>query len=173
MSLRYVEATDGFDISEWFYIGRAREIPALIPPPSGLQINLGAGGRQIGRSFPLDLEHGWNAERDAIPFEDGTVSVIWAHAFLSYLDQPDPIFRECWRVLRSGGVMNIVEPHGNSDLWNEDPRRRTRYTEESWRTLFNNPWYETEGTPRFAVHANFVIGVVWRNMSLFTQLVKS
>jgi SAM-dependent methyltransferase len=164
-------SSEHFDIAEWFLIGRAREIPSLVPP-SHPQINLGAGRRQIGTSMALDLEHGWDGERDPIPFPDGSVGTIWAHAFLSYLDRPDPIFRECARVLRVGGTMNIVEPHGNSDLWNEDPRRRTRYTEESWRTLFHNPWYETEGAARLQVHACFVIGVVWRNMSLFTQLVK-
>ncbi len=159
-------------IEEWFWIGRARTIPDLLPLPPGVQINLGAGNRQIGSAVPLDREHGWNAEGWPIPFDEESVSVIWAHAFLSYLSDPDTIFGECWRVLRPGGVMMIVEPHGNSDLWNEDPRRKTRYTEESWRTLFNNPWYTTEGAPAFKVHACFVIGVVWRNLSLFTQLVK-
>jgi len=164
------------EVLDWFLLARARDIPLPLDLPDGLQLNIGAGKRDILDTVPLDRERGWVWPRDPIPYEDETVSGIWAHAFVDYLDDPIAIFREFWRVLKWGGVVNLVMPHGNSDLWNEDVLRRTRYTEETWRNLFNSPWYspaDEEGpAPPFTVHTCFIMGVVWRNLTLFTQLVK-
>jgi SAM-dependent methyltransferase len=160
-------------IQEWFQIARARGIAPLSMMDPGVHLNLGQGNRPINEATPLDLERGWNGMYHPIPAEDNSVAGIWAHAFLDYL--PDPVFclRECERVLKPGGVMNICGPHGLSDLWAEDMLRKTRFTEETWSRLFDNPWYSPSERPwQFEVHVCFIMGVNWRNLSLFTQLVK-
>lgn len=164
------------DIQQWFLIARDREIPELLDIPPGPQLNLGQGRRPIGAARPLDLEHGWDATTDPIPEQSETISGIWAHAFFDYLADPVKVLVECNRVLAPEGVINIVTPHGLSDLWAEDILRKTHFHEETWRNLLNNPWYDsqagTKGILSLEVHTCFIMGVVWRNLSLFTQLVK-
>jgi hypothetical protein len=47
----------------------------------------------------------------------------------------------------------------------------------TWRNLFDNPWYDAQARgpklDKLRVHACFILAVDWRNLSLFTQLVKS
>jgi SAM-dependent methyltransferase len=163
-------------IQEWVEVARDRHVSKLLVMPEGPQLNLGAGRREIGEAIPLDKEHGWNADREPIPFESESIAGIWAHAFLDYVVDPVAVLAECQRVLMPGGVMNIVGPHGLSDLWEEDLLRRNRFHEMTWRNLFDNPWYDAQAEgPRlnlFIVHACFIFGVDWRNLSLFTQLLR-
>lgn len=172
------EATDPMSIQDWLLIGRDRVLPDLLPMPAGQHINLGQGKRPIGDARPLDREHGWSAEHDPLLMPAGSVAGIWAHAFFDYISQDRllGLLSDCHHVLKPGGVMNIVGPHGNSDLWNEDALRKTRFTEDTWRNLFSSPWYDPQAgmacTFQFEVHACFILGVNWRNLSLFTQLVK-
>jgi DNA modification methylase len=113
---RQWDNTWALDIEDWFMIARARHIPLPLPMPCGNHINLGAGFRAIGDSVPFDRERGWDADREPLPYADGSVAGIWAHAFLGYVLDPLAVLVECQRVLGPGGVMNIVEPHGLSDL---------------------------------------------------------
>lgn len=167
-------------IQEWFEIARDRHIPPLLTIPNGdVVLNLGAGGRPIvGCHNELDLEHGVDLNAGLPMYDSESVDGIIAHACFGYIEDPIALLAECQRVLRPGGVMNIVEPHALSDLWAEDVRRRSRFTEETWKNLFENRYWDSQagtGAPRLDflhVHACFIIGVVWRNLSLFTQLVK-
>lgn len=171
------DSTSWPTIQEWFLIARAREIPNLAPMRPGIHLNLGAGFRNIGDAIPLDREHGWDADQEPIPYRDESVSGIWAHAFLGYVADPVAVLAECQRVLAPGGVMNIVEPHGLSDLWAEDVRRKNRFTEETWKNLMANRYWDPQADRarrvNFAVRSCFILGVVWRNLSLFTQLIKT
>jgi SAM-dependent methyltransferase len=163
-------------VLDWFYHARAREIPDLIEPSPGPWLDLGAGKRPMPGCEPLDLEHGWDADKSPIPKPANSVTAIFAHAFLGYVESPVSVLAECQRVLVKGGLLFVVEPHASSDLWNEDILRRNRFHEETWSRLLDNPWYDAQARgpalDRLKVHTCFTMGVVWRNMSLFTQLVK-
>lgn len=161
-------------IEEWHLQARKREIPEPLPTMIGAYVlDLGAGKNPVDGALPLDLERGWNADTDVIPVPDRSVDVVVMHGFLDYVKDPVAVLREVARVLRTGGHTNIVLPHGLSELAASDIHKKSRWTEESWRNLFDSPHYTPEGEDiPLMVWTCFIIGVTWRNLSLFTQLVK-
>jgi SAM-dependent methyltransferase len=160
-------------LQDWLMMGVARYIPELLPMPSGPVLNLGAGRRDIGSAEPLDLEHGWNADTDRIPHDDATIAGIWAHNFLEHTRNPIKVLRECERVLASGGILNIAVPHAKAEIFTEDITHKQMFHEDTWRNIFANPGYDVAGDWHFYVHANFILGVAWRNLLLFTQMVRT
>jgi len=164
-------------LNDWFQIAWAREIPELIPMDNRYPtLNLGAGNRQIGISEPLDLEHGWRAEEEDIPHEDSSVGGIWAHGFFEHLSPETAIviLRECDRVLVPGCPLNIVVPHGMSELWHEEIEHLSTWHEATIPNLFRNPYYQrgSEHNWGLSVHTIFMMGVVYRNLALMIQLKK-
>ena len=173
---KHWNSEDDLAIEDWFRIGMARNVPAPLPMPVGRHLNLGAGNKQIGQAIPLDLEHGWDANKELIPCADETVAGIWANHFLEHVKNPVAVLRECERVLEVGGVLNVVLPHAMSQLkaaditheWNHN------FTEETWRHLIGNQYFTAPTGTAWAlrVHTCFIMGVSWANLALFTQLVK-
>ena len=43
-------------------------------------------------------------DMEALPFADRTFDMIWSNLALHWLDTPQRVFAECWRVLRPGGA---------------------------------------------------------------------
>jgi len=163
------------DIQRWFDLAWAREVPYLLPMPDGLVLNLGAGKRMISDSVPLDLENGWDAERYTIPYGDDSVAGIWAHGFFEHLTPQAVIrtLRDCERVLKTNGVLNIVVPHALCENAVEEIEHYTPFTENSIANLIANPYYQHQaGDWKLEIYATFIMGVVWRNMAVFSQLVK-
>lgn len=159
------------DFHQWFGEGMDRTLPPIFERPEGFVLNLGAGNKHISGTVPLDYPD-WDAEVDLIPYGDGTVDGIIAYHFLEHVRNLFPLLSECQRVLKSGGVMQIVVPYGASDLAMQDMDHKRFFTEESWRTLFNNPYYNKNGRWEFEVGFNLIAGVVHRNLILMTQLLK-
>jgi hypothetical protein len=165
-------------VQEWFMLAWAREVPDLAPIPNNSlpTLNLGAGRRQIGKSEPLDLEHGWDAEEYGIPYEDGSVAGIWAHGFFEHVSpaRVPYVLHECQRVLCYRGVLNIVVPHAMAEMYPEDITHKSMWHEATINNIMNNPYYEhgDEDQWELTQHTCFIMGVVWRNLGIFYQLVK-
>jgi predicted SAM-dependent methyltransferase len=144
--------------------------------PGPFQLNLGAGYRDIGQSQPMGFEQGWNADTMQLPFGTSEVDGIWAHGFFEHVRDVPKVLWECQRVLRVGGVLNIVVPHGRSEIAVEDLTHKQFIVEHSWRNLFQNEYYDAgHGLPgrwQLRLHANFMMAVAYRNMALFSQFVK-
>ena len=106
--------------------------------PRGNVLNVGCGGNGVERTlFPAsgykivgvdisaaDLEvlrakklfDGlYNANIVALPFRDGSFDIIYLRLVLHHLVYPANLLaeglRECFRVLRSGGILTLVEPN--------------------------------------------------------------
>jgi SAM-dependent methyltransferase len=163
-------------IESWFRIGMVREVPAPLPMPVGVHLNLGAGNKKIGDAIPYDLEHGWNANTERIPHEPESVAGIWANHFLEHVAYPVTVLRECERVLEIGGVLNVVVPHAMSQLYAADLTHpyNHHFTEETWRHLIGNRYFTAPTGTHWDlyVHTCFIMGISWANLALFTQLVK-
>lgn len=162
------------DINELFLLGMKRRIEPLIAPDSK-QINLGCGNSQLKDCINLDYPE-WDATCMTIPHTDAYADTIWAFHFFEHLSGSDVLkcLRECERVLKVGGTLNVVVPYFNSALAAQDLDHKSFWCEESWRTLFDNPYYNKgrEQRWRFRIGTNIIIGIVERNMCLMTQLIR-
>lgn len=164
-------------LAEIFELGMDRAIkPAIydVDPDTNLVLNLGPGNKRIDGTIALEYPH-WDAEKDPIPHLDGTIQQIHAYHFLEHLADPRVVLAECQRVLRVGGHMNIVVPYYSSNMASQDLDHKSFFTEDTWKTLFSNPYYDKNRNGvdwKFDVHLNVIMGVAERNLALVTQLVR-
>ena len=161
------------NLEEWFTIGMKREVNPLIRIGGRISIDLGAGNNPVAGAKPLDWPD-WIAPAP-LPFESETVGTVWAHHFLEHLSGEDAIkvLREIQRVLIPRGVANIVVPYYNSQMQATDPDHKSAWCEETWKNLFANDMYQKNHDGwRMEVNACWIIGIVERNLALFTQLRK-
>lgn len=157
-------------IQELFKIGMKRHINPLLPA-DGRQLELGPGEFQ-NAEWGLDYPD-WDGNADAtIPYEDETFDAIHAYHFLEHLEEPQHVLYECQRVLRRGGVMNIVVPYYKSQLAYECLEHKSFFTEETWETLFTKACNKYGYNWSFEVNVNLIIGIAERNLCLMTQLIK-
>ena len=160
------------DIQQLFQMGMDRTIPAMAEIPEGLCLNIGAGNKVFPEYHPLDLPD-WDADTMAIPFEDESVAHIIAFHFLEHCREPVRLLQEFQRVLVPGGVATIVVPYYSSAIAAQDLDHKHSFTEETWKTLFKNQYYDKNRVDwKFEVHLNIIIGIVERNVCLMSQLVK-
>lgn len=109
-------------------------------------------------------------------FDPESVAAIHCYQFIEHLLGSTAVIllRECEEILMPGGVMYIAAPYYRSAMAYQALDHLSYWSEETWQWLFGNEYYsDHEGKGwRFRVHACFIMGVVERNMNLFTQLVK-
>lgn len=179
--LERMKLNEKMSIQDFFKLGMKRDIHNLIPPRlnhyGGNALNLGAGNSLIAGTDPLDLPE-WNAEDGMLParIASDSVDTIFAFHFFEHLTGAKAIriLRECERVLKVGGTLNVVVPHRLSQMAYHDLDHKSFWTEETWKVLFSTPYYDkNRETPwLLEVNVNLIIGVVERNLALMTQLVK-
>ena len=97
-------------------------------------LSIGAIHGTIG----LDLPE-WNADTDPIPYPDGSIAVIHAYHFLEHLKDPVKMLADCQRVLRPGGLMNIVVPYYTSQMMAHDLTHKHAFARTPGRLLFAIP----------------------------------
>jgi predicted SAM-dependent methyltransferase len=138
----------------------------------GLVFNLGCGKKIIQGAINLDLPS-WDANLNTISAGTDSTDCVHAYHFLEHLDNPIAMLAEIQRVLKPGGVANIVVPYYNSQMSAQDLSHKSVWCETTWQNLFKNTYYMRPGENwRLRVHLNIIIGVVERNLCLMTQLVK-
>jgi SAM-dependent methyltransferase len=165
-----------FDIMGMLRLGADRpRIPSWEPetrPPNGLVLNLGAGEKHIATALSLDLPE-WDADEEPLPYPDESVTAIYALHFLEHVKDPIALLRECQRVLKPGGHLNVVVPHWNTQLAHSDLDHKTSWDEETWSRIFNNKYYAKDhGGWRFRIGTNVLMGIDARNLLIITQLIK-
>jgi hypothetical protein len=164
---------------DWFAIGMKRSIPDFIEPGERV---LTVGGKEV-TDDKLYRPH-WDAMTQPLydisethgrcKIEDGSIDTIWSNHFLEHLpgNRAVEMLREFERVLKIGGTANIVVPYYNSSMQAHDPDHKSAWNEGSWTTILKPEYYFDHGAWALKVHACFIVGIVERNLALFTQLVK-
>lgn len=155
------------DIQEFHHINLGPGDRKIILAPDGSQTT-GVGPRSNKLTV---LE--WNAP-EALPFEDESCGSVHAHQFMEHLDYETAIsvLREIERVLVPGGVAFITTPYPGHGHFTQALDHKTMWTEETWNWLFDNTYYNNGDPWKLEVHACYMAGIVYRNLDLFTQLVK-
>jgi SAM-dependent methyltransferase len=188
------------DIQTFFKYGLDRDIPRLAQPPTQMlkgaaithpSVELGPGRRKkIPTDHKLQLPE-WDARYgmrggggstfvqphgDCLPFDDSSIGEYHAYQFMEHLDGETAVrlLRAMERTLVPGGVINLVMPYYNSAHMAQALDHKSSWSEETWNWLFGNEYYDDhEGKGwNLKVHCCFIMGIVERNLDLFTQLVK-
>lgn len=160
-------------IQRFFGLGVKRQVADLMPD-YGRILELGPGNSPVPGTDEILEYPEWDADKMAIPFEDNSFDVIYALSILEHVEKPIDLLREIQRVLTHGGHVNITVPHCMVEVAYEDPDHKTFWSETTWDKLFNNEWYNKHGSGwQLKIHANFLMAVAYRNLCIFTQLVKT
>jgi len=158
-------------IQDLFQLGMDRHIPQLMQGVDGQVANIGRGEKIIQGAHNLDLPD-WHFDM-GLPFDDLSVGTIHAYHVLEHCQNPVELLLECQRVLKTGGVMNIVVPYYNSQMQAQDLDHKSKFCEMTWSTLFRNKYYNKNKIDwRLEVGVNLIIGIAERNLCLMTQLIK-
>lgn len=151
-----------------------RKVPELIENAwhGEIVLNLGAGNKiipgVISHDFPI-----WDADKEYLPYENEEVSQIHAYHFFEHCQNPVKVLQECQRVLVPGGHMNICVPYYSAAIASQDLDHKHFFTEETWKTLFKNQYYDKNKIEwKFRIGFNMICGIVERNLCLLTQLIK-
>ena len=164
-------------LEQRYFYGMKRDI-AFQPvfPSESPHLELGPGNNPMGgMDFTLDLPE-WNGEHDHMPFEDSAITNIYAWHFFEHLTSDGVIhtLRECQRVLRRGGTINIMVPWYRSQMAAQDLDHKSVYTERTWEMLFQNSYYDVNKKGwRLEEVETFIMGQHERNLAIFTQLVRT
>ncbi len=161
-------------LNEFFELGMKRELLEIVQPPQGeLALNVGCGKSIIKGAIGIDYPE-WDADKQPLPYRDSSVGCIYAFHFLEHVREPVRVLQDFQRVLVKGGVVNIVVPYYSSQIMAQDLDHKSSFSEETWKTLFRNQYYDkNEVEWKFEIGVNVIMGVVERNLSLLTQLIKT
>jgi SAM-dependent methyltransferase len=82
-----------------------------------LKVDLGCGKYKLEGFTGVDSVQFGNVdvihdlETMPYPFKDNSVDEIAARHVVEHLKDPRPLFRECWRILKPEGTLNVKVPH--------------------------------------------------------------
>ena len=105
---------------------------------TSVKINLGAGSdiqpgyvnHDMMRLEGIDVVH--DLDQFPWPWEDCSASRVRAYDVFEHVWHPLPFMRECWRVLRPGGVLDMHTVHWRSPNYHTDPDHKRGCTDQSW-----------------------------------------
>jgi hypothetical protein len=162
-------------IQDFFKVGMSRMLPPLWQPPPGPTLELGPGIKpKVATTYKLGLP-GWHAELDPLPYPKESISAVHAYHFFEHIEGKYAIqlLREIQRVLVPHGTAYIVVPYYSTSMQHQDLTHKSWWTETTWKTLFDNEYYDDHSVGwDLHVHLCFIMGIVERNLALFTQLIK-
>lgn len=104
------------------------------------QIDIGCGANKKAGYFGIDVDSYEGVDRvqdlrfTKLPFSDNQLADVYCSHFLEHLDFHENIhlFNEVYRVLRVGGIFEIIVPHGMSYAQVVDLSHKSAWTEDTF-----------------------------------------
>lgn len=100
-----------------------------------MKINIGAGNTRLDGFVNIDYDSKSNPdycldiEKDNLPFEDNSVSVVVAHHVFEHLGEGYfHCLQELYRVCKHGAMIDVRVPHPRHDAYLADPTHRRPIT---------------------------------------------
>lgn len=165
-------------IQDFFLLGMKRSVGSLLPMVKrGVILNVGGGRHSIDGAVDIDFPEIDLEDISSLRkwYADNTVSGIHCYHVLEHLKNPINALKEFQRILKPGGVLNIVVPHYSCQMAFQDLDHKSFYTLDTWKELFENPFYDKNSFGwkwKLKVNINFLMGVSDRNIAIFTQMIK-
>ena len=127
----------------------------------GHRLNVGAGASYLPGFTNVDIaphaEVTLDLSRDRLPFEDGSVDLIFSYHTLEHVDDYLHALGEIHRVLRHGGVFLLGVPYVSSTEFHQvNPYHRVNFSEHSFR-FFQPAVSGTGGLKGSAVEENPIL----------------
>ena len=101
-----------------------------------MKLNLGCGRDKKEDYINIDSNPKVKPDRimeiPPLDFEDNSIEEIRAHHFLEHIKDIVELMNECWRVLKPGGIMDIVVPYALSHAAFQDPYHVRFFVPESF-----------------------------------------
>jgi len=99
-----------------------------------ISLDLGCGTKKFSESF-IGIDLSENPEVDIVgdvfdilaEIPDSTISQIYSSHFFEHIEDIPHLLRECTRVLKSGGVIDIIVPHHSNPFFYSDPTHKSFY----------------------------------------------
>lgn len=173
---------------ELFANGMKRSFGRIPDAPHGNHLNLGAGDNPVPDESLLGAIGGGDVfstlnmdrpvwEAPALPgIVGGSIAAVHAYHFFEHLDHQTfrGMLAEIDRVLMPRGLVYACVPYARSDIAFQDTDHKLFFTEESWRTLLDNHYYDAQYGKEFnwTIQFNMIAGVAGRNLAVLTVLRK-
>ena len=165
---------------DMFKLGFKRDPGTIMPMKPGVILNMGCGNTHIPDTLGVDHPSNkkamvkWDADAgQPLHFLSESISGIHCYHFLEHVSDVPWVLSEFQRVLKVGGLINIVVPYYSNQLAIEDLDHKHQFCEGTWKTLFNTGYYDKNLINwRFRLNFNLITGVVERNLCLMSQLEK-
>lgn len=115
----------------------------------GLRLNVGCARNQLPGFLNIDIDPRCHPDMlvepgKPWPFPSGQFNFVLMSHILEHVRDPFPLLDDVWRVLRPGGHVLIVVPHGMSEQQMGTPAHVVAYNAMSF-TAFTTQRYETPG----------------------------
>jgi SAM-dependent methyltransferase len=125
----------------------------------GIILDIGCGNARRRGTIGIDfvpgeqVDHVRDLESHGLPFCDRSVEGIYAHNVLEHLgDGFHFLMKECWRVLKDGGFLDISVPGADSEGFKRDPTHKRSFTKNTF-------GYFTKGRPKYH---SYMDGFKWK-----------
>lgn len=105
-----------------------------------MKLNLGCSDRHLAGYVNVDLVEPADQIADLNlewPWEDSSIDEIVAHDCIEHLRDKIHTMNEAWRVLRHGGLLDIIVPTTDGRGADQDPTHVSRWNRNSF-------WYYTD-----------------------------
>lgn len=130
---------------------------------SGLHLEIGCGFIRPRDSIGIDINPGENVdivrdlETQGLPFCDKSIENIHAYNVMEHMGEGFHfLMKECWRVLKDGGTLEIGVPDAGTDASFKDPTHRRFFSKNTF-------VYFTRTRPR---HHSYMPDHPWKVTSL-------